>query len=233
MADTRHDLWTTGSNCYGRYCIPLASAHRPAARRILAGDVHEPETIRFMIQNHGGSDIVHAGTYFGDFLPALSRNMNPDACLWAFEPNPENHSACEQTIALNALKNVRLANAGLGSKKDSGLVLTRDQQGRSLGGCSRLVDPQEMIAGELTSAVQIVRLDDVVPPYRPVGILQLDVEGSEEAALRGAIGLLRRWRPILILERKPDSHWFEANITPLGYTEAQKLHGNRLFLPQR
>src|SRR5690606_3282483 len=36
------------SNQYGLYAIPRSSAHRPAARTIASGRVHEPETIEFI-----------------------------------------------------------------------------------------------------------------------------------------------------------------------------------------
>jgi FkbM family methyltransferase len=222
---------TIGSNRYGRYCIPLTSAHRPAARRILAGEIHEPETILFMINNHENMDIIHAGAYFGDFLPALSWHLHPTAILWAFEPNPENFQACSETVALNALKNVRLMNAGLGDRKIPHLMRIRDQEGRSLGGGSRLLEYGETHEAESIAVVHIVRLDDIIAPERPVGILQLDIEGSEQRALIGAMHLIRRWLPALILEGKLSPVWFEAYLAPLGYEEKGKIHGNHLFLP--
>jgi hypothetical protein len=77
-------------NKYGGYCVPLASRYRVAARKILAGEVWEPTTIEFLMSYGSHGDIVHAGAYFGDFLPALSRSCAPGAKVWAFEPNPEN-----------------------------------------------------------------------------------------------------------------------------------------------
>ena len=75
-------------NKYGGYCVPLSSLHRPAAQRILSGDVYEPNTIEFLISNCSDGDIVHAGAYFGDFLPALSRSCAPNAKIWvSVDPN--------------------------------------------------------------------------------------------------------------------------------------------------
>jgi hypothetical protein len=58
-------------NKYGGYCLPLSSLHRPAAQKILSEDVWEPDTIEFMRMNSMGDDIVHAGTYYGDFIPIM------------------------------------------------------------------------------------------------------------------------------------------------------------------
>lgn len=48
--------------------------------------------------------------------------------------------------------------------------------------------------------VRTARLDDLVPPDAPVQFVKIDVEGSELSVLRGARRLLRRWRPVVVLE---------------------------------
>ena len=60
-------------NRHGGYCVPRSSIHRPCAQTILAGEVFEPPTVA-AFEHHGRrGDIVHAGTYFGDMLPAAAR----------------------------------------------------------------------------------------------------------------------------------------------------------------
>src|SRR5438477_11756587 len=78
-------------NEFGGFCVPTSSLHRPAARKILAGQVHEPQTIAFVAAHGEHGDIVHAGAYFGDFLPGLSRACAPAYRIWAFEPNHANY----------------------------------------------------------------------------------------------------------------------------------------------
>ncbi len=71
---------------------PARRRPRPAAAAVLAGNVWEAGVIAFMARNCGTGDIVHAGTYFGDFLPGLSHALTPGARLWAFEPSSENYA---------------------------------------------------------------------------------------------------------------------------------------------
>ena len=78
-------------NDFGGYCIPFSSKHRPSVQLVMSGGIWEPETIRYMTANCAGGDIVHAGTYFGDFIPALPMACSVGTKLWAFEPNPENY----------------------------------------------------------------------------------------------------------------------------------------------
>ena len=119
-------------NKYGGFCVPISSRHRPAAQKILSGDIYELDTIEFLTSHSNGGDIVHAGTYFGDFLPALSQSLTLDAKVWAFEPNPENYRCAQITTYINELQNVELTNAGLGERRDSLAMVTSDASGRAL-----------------------------------------------------------------------------------------------------
>ena len=85
-------------NEFGGYVIPNESIDRPAAQSVLSGAVWEKTTIEYMIAQAGGGDIVHAGTYFGDFLPALSVGIAPGAKVWAFEPNSVNYRCAAMTV---------------------------------------------------------------------------------------------------------------------------------------
>ncbi|HJW46367.1 MAG TPA: FkbM family methyltransferase [Lysobacter sp.] len=219
-------------NKYGGYCIPESAFHRPAAKAVLSGKVYEPRTIEYMVANCRNRDIIHAGTFFGDFLPALSGAINPNALVWAFEPNLENFRCAKITLELNEASNVRLTHAGLGAKTERLFVQTADASGRSLGGTSHIVD-KTCGAGKKES-VDIVTIDDAIPSERDIGILQLDVEGYEKEVLLGALSTIRRCLPLLILEVLPNStlvqsDWFLKNIVSLGYENVAKLHGNSVY----
>ena len=215
----------------GGFCVPLSSRHRPAAQKIMQGSIYEPQTIQFLLSNCNDGDIVHAGTYFGDFLPALSRACAPQAKVWAFEPNPENFGCAAITCAINGLQNVELRNAGLGAQQDTVAMLTKDRNGRALGGASRLVGKAPENPSGLTESVNIVALDDVVLIERNISIIQLDVEGYEKQSLTGALKTISRCLPVLVLETLPDDSWLSGNILRLGYTVDQNIHNNTVLTP--
>jgi FkbM family methyltransferase len=49
-------------------------------------------------------------------------------------------------------------------------------------------------------AVEVVRLDDVIPAGESVAFIKIDVEGGEYHAMRGALGTVRRCRPVIVFE---------------------------------
>lgn len=218
---------TIAYNRYGAYCVPTSSSHRPAARRILAGDVYEPDTIDYMIANARDGDIIHAGTYFGDFLPGLAHCTT--GTVWAFEPNRQNFRCAEITILLNELNNVRLFNAALGARSGEARLQVSASDGSSLGGASHVLKGPARDHRPGVETVRRVTIDEVVPPDRKVSILHLDVERYEKAALAGAMRTVRAQLPILILETEVEPTWFADNVLKLGYAERASLHYNKVF----
>ena len=219
-------------NKYGGYCVPLSSSHRPAAQKILSGDIWEPKIIEFLMSRCGDGDIVHAGTFFGDFLPALSQSSAQGSRIWAFEPNPENYRCAVITACINGLQNVELINAGLGERQGFLQMVTSNADGKSLGGGSWIIQETEEGSTEGSIAVEVVTVDEVVPSERKISIIQLDVEGFEKPALAGALKSIRRCRPILILESLPDEDWLSTNILQLGYRIAGEAHDNTILISE-
>lgn len=205
--------------------MPASSRHRPAARFILEGKIWEAETLVFLASQCGPGDVVHAGTYFGDFLPALSRAVDADARVWAFEPSQENFRCAEITLKLNAIGNVALTHAALGARSAEALLCTSTGGKRSAGGSSAI--DSEKKEGRIYETVRVVALDDIIPADRQISIIQLDVEKYEQQALAGALAIIRRCRPLLVLETLPlDESWFEANILSLGYEHVARVDVN-------
>jgi len=219
-------------NKYGAYCMPVSSQHRTLNQKNLKGQIFEPDTIAYMVENAKEGDIVHAGAFFGDFLPAISRGVSEKAKIWAFEPNPESYRCAQITILLNDIQNVSLVHAGLGETPSKMKLTTRDKKGVRLGGSSTIrVENKD---GQTTEQIDILSIDGFIPRDRHISILQLDVEGFEKQALIGALETIKRCKPILILEDDhgfTKSDWFRDNILSLNYKIDGKLHYNKVILP--
>jgi FkbM family methyltransferase len=215
-------------NEYGTYCVPVNSKHRICAQTILSGSVYEPKTINFILNNCIGGDIVHAGAYFGDFLPALSKACWKTGEVWAFEPNPDNYACAQGTVFSNKLENVRLMVAALGEERGTAPLLSFDEKG-SLGGGSRIVEDVSRIGTGMYYKVAVHRLDDIVPEDRKVSLIHLDVEGHEWKALKGAQRIIEQYKPTLVLEGNMRAEYSIDDVLNLGYELVKSFHGNLAF----
>jgi len=201
---------------------------RPASVEIINGRVWEPETISLICQFASTGDVIHAGTYFGDFLPAISRTLAPSAKLWAFEPSSENFQSAAITCRLNDLRNVELHHCGL-SERSEHRALRIGDSGTSFGGGSHILGHRKgTTPSEDIENIAVVPIDKVIPPYRPVSVLQLDVEGHELPALAGGLDTILRWHPLIILETLPED-WVQTNLAPLGYRVVGRCHHNSIL----
>jgi FkbM family methyltransferase len=226
LRDVRPGVTTQiATNPHGIFLVPLDAAWRPAVKAVLLGRVWEPRTLQLVGSVMPEADIVHAGAFFGDALPALSRSRVGDAKVWAFEPNFNSFQLARQTCRLNGLQNAVVTNAGLSDRAGVGRLATAID-GEPSGGHSRLV---EYARGVVTAEapVELVALDDVIPDDRKIAALYLDVEGHETHVLGGARKLLNRCRPLLVLERVPDAcSEVQGELADLGYRVVGNLELN-------
>lgn len=205
------------SNERGTFCVPKSSSYTYTSQAILAGRIHEPQTIDFILENHRGMDIIHAGAGFGDFLPALSKGCS--GTIWTFEPNNENYYCARKTIELNNLKNVNLRNCGLGEASCVKRVKV-SENGIALGPRS------ETCASDLdeegSQACQIYSLDELFPE-QCFSIIHLDTEGYEFCILDGAKRIIERCSPLIILEIDDRALKYNEYMAAIGYAPAKQL----------
>ena len=206
-------------NEYGMYAIPKSSAWRIAAQTVIEENVWEHDTIKYIIKNCEYSSIIHAGAYFGDFIPALSKNCKDT--VFAFEPNSENYECASMTCNLNNCTNVILRRNALGDCKAK-VNLKIKHGSKSIGGLSKIVS----IADKDTEEVLQVTIDDTIPHTRPISILHLDLEGHELSALKGAKNIIKKWKPILIIE---DNHKEYSMLANLNYVYQRRVNKNLIF----
>lgn len=219
-------------NRYGAYCVPISGLRSFAALHVLAGDVWEAATLDFIAAHNHGGDIIHAGAFFGDFLPALAIATGPGNRVWAFEPHPESCRCAQITIDLNRLTNIELINAGLGEQPGAAELVTRDRRGAGLGGTSTMFPSgleTRHVDGKRSTEVRIVTIDGAVPEDRRISIIHLDVEGYEERALTGALRTIQRCRPMLLVETAPCDAWVSEYLQPLGYYVSGTVLGNTVL----
>jgi len=199
------------------YFVPYYARKRQAGRRILAGVYYEPLTHRMVqeLQRVRPGSMIHAGTSFGDMLPSFSR-----ACartLYAFEPVLENYIMAKLCVQENEIDNVILMNTALGSEVSVCFMDTTLNDGTHRGGTSQVAakgQPTTMLP------IDILGLEDV-------SIIQLDVEGHELEALRGATQTISRCHPYILIEDNQGN--CSDYLAQIGYRCLGKIPGLTLW----
>lgn len=162
---------------------------------------------------------VQAGGNIGVF-PLFFANHFKD--VFSFEPDKTNF----ECLSLNteAVRNIQIFNMGLGEKhKTSGMNRKKDNCGAHFM--------------EGTGEVIVVPLDDF--ELETCDLLQLDIEGYEYLALKGAKNTIKRCKPVIICEEKGLGrfHGIESNLIScflleLGYKINDKLGNDVLYTCQ-
>lgn len=219
-------------NKYGDYYVPL-NHNRPAVHAIKTGRVWEATTLKYIETIYEkGTSIVHAGTYFGDMLPFFSHLVGPHD-VWAFEP-VKNHFLCAQeNCLLNNLKNVHLFNMALSNKNDVVTIVTQINN-FILGGGSKIREiPPDQSTNIQFEYVQSVTLDEMLSDsHDRISLIHLDVEGYERYALEGALKIIKKNKPVLILEITKSTKQPLLNyLASIGYKELTQVENNLVCIP--
>jgi len=114
----------------------------------------------------------------------------------AFEPNPLARSILEINLHLNGVQNVEVKPVGLSDRVAKvNLVFGFDNLGAATPSSTSEAGVR------CTSEVDLVVGDETIDRSAPIGFLKVDIEGSEEAALKGLIRTLRSHQPIVMIEQ--------------------------------
>jgi FkbM family methyltransferase len=218
-------------NDFGGYCLPLRAIVRGhEIQTVLRGEVWQPETIAYIRQHCGTGDVVHAGAYFGDSVPAIAGGLAPGAKLWAFEPNPDYYRCLAITKIINRLDNAELIEAGLdreGGAADLVVTLNNDDAGPT--GWIASQPPHWLKNAPLrtttaTVPIQVTTIDKTIPADRNLSVIYLTVSGNEPNALQGGAVVIARCKPAIIVRQQGDAEWPGA-FGALGYRKIARLDG--------
>lgn len=168
----------------GTYCLPDAYTTEGRFAGLLSGRPTEIKTKDIIAEQYAGGDILHAGAFMGDFLPALSRiAAEQGGRVITCEPVPLSYEAASYTIELSGLENVELHRAALAASDGELELATTDENGAHYGQTARVGAPGRKVKVPTTTI-------DNLAKGRDIRILHLDLEGYESFAFEGAPALL-------------------------------------------
>ena len=148
-----------------------------------------------------GAVVIEAGANMGSFTVPLAKNAGERGMVYAFEPQLAVFQQLSANVALNDLINVQTFNAGCGDEEGwMPIIRPNPKVELNYGGL-----PLERLKGDSIVKVRIEKLDNCIDPPR-LNLIKADVEGMEAQVLKGARGLIEKFRPMLYLEAHEPEH---------------------------
>jgi FkbM family methyltransferase len=155
--------------------------------------------------------------------------------VWAIEPVEEN----VQCLRLNVPENVKIMQFAVGEEERSAAICRTP---KNVGGAF-ICDDEDVKAlfvpddNSLVENVAMVTIDSL--NIKHLGLMKLDIQGSEVIALRGARETLLKCKPVVLIEEKPvggkggsTDHIEEATqfLIGIGMTAKEKIGADRVYV---
>ncbi|MBL6082589.1 FkbM family methyltransferase [Belnapia sp. T18] len=154
------------------------------------------------------SIVFDVGANVGTHTMALAR-MAAKGAVYSFEAQPDMSTILEFNILLNSLGNVHSLRAVCADKAGS-IPIKISYSGSGNFGAFRIDDipKRKKILSiwpfsrrQVFDEVVKIRLDDMLDVVPKVDFIKIDIEGMELQAIKGAAGLIKRYRPAVFFEQ--------------------------------
>jgi len=196
----------------------------------------EQETLKAWVsatRNQNGNQIaIDVGAYFGLFsiIAASGDGVNH---VIAIEPNPNTVPKLRHNIRINNCQNkVNVVEKACGSHKE--FLQLMIPRGRKTSSGAQIAESQlnNKFDWEDVGAVEVLPLDDFLPinQISRVAAIKIDAEGFELKVLGGAMEILRRSQPTVIVEILDFGLLLKASefLGGFGYLPGKPLDGYSL-----
>jgi len=173
-----------------------------------------------------GMSFCAVGANVGYHVVRAAHRVGPSGRVFAFEAHPGNAQLVARNVALNGLDNVLVMAFAVSDRR----TLLRYVAAQGTNGyvepvdASHSADPDALQASLL---LQSICLDDLLTLLAPIDVLQIDVEGSEGRALRGARALLTQCKPTIFSELCLGQLSRTSDMTGEDYLEGLRALGYR------
>ncbi len=188
-------------DAFGEKPVAFVQALRFVYRLLRRSNV-DPEFKLLPLLLSKGEAALDIGANAANWTYWLHHNVGRNGVVYAFEAEPYYALATGLAIKLLRLKGVRLLPFGLSDVEEDVVLRVTDSNGVRLTGTSYI---DRNTSGQTVGAqrVKVRRLDSLIgelPALLNTKLIKCDVEGYELFVFKGAVEVLRRARPFIILE---------------------------------
>jgi FkbM family methyltransferase len=146
-----------------------------------------------------GEAVVEIGGNVGTETVGFSGIVGKAGTVHSFEPLPVNYAILQGNVKLHHYPNTRLHQQAVSD--ECGTISFTVPPDTSRGSGHIVTEGQSGAATLVT--VECVTLDSMIGDLQRVGLIHMDAEGSEHRVILGGKALIRRDRPVILLEASP------------------------------
>lgn len=140
---------------------------------------------------------IDVGCNKGSYLYWLSRAV-PNGTVYAFEPQPILSDYLNRVCDSINMRNVSIESSGVSNERGKLTLYIPGNSDSPAASFEQIVTKTEKCRAV---DVPVVTLDEYFEKiYGSIGAIKIDVEGHEFAVLKGAKGILAKYKPVVVLE---------------------------------
>lgn len=181
----------------GRYKLYVPASDVGFGAHVMMEGMWEGWLTTFVVRRiKPGMTVVDVGANHGYYTLLLADLVEATGKVVALEPHPMTATLLRRSVFVNGFEGrVEVVEAAAVARDGEQLAFYANPT-EPKNAC--LVSGMEL-GGDVT-AVQGVTLDSALAAYPRVDFMKIDVEGAEEDTMGGAMGVIRRDRPDILLE---------------------------------
>jgi FkbM family methyltransferase len=182
----------------GENCLTVLTHDKGVSVELAVHGTHEPRASQLLATFlQPGMTVVDIGSNIGYFALLAARCVQPDGCVIAIEPVPQNAALCRQNLAVNACTRVQFKQVAISDCNDLlPLHLSDKSNWHSL---------YSSAPSGSSIPVKTATLDAVVEELSPeaVDLIRMDLEGYEITVIHGMRETIKNYSPRLLIELHP------------------------------
>jgi FkbM family methyltransferase len=176
---------------------------------------------------------IDIGANLGQSIDS-AKAMRPEVRIVSFEPNPLLSKRLSRTYGNDP--SITIREVGLSDIPGEFKLFTPTYRGYVYHGLSSLsyesasswisshtvffFDARELRIDEAICSITTLDIESLAP-----GLIKIDVQGTEEKVIRGAIRTIERYKPVVLVERSVGMNEIRGLLAPFGYAEYRVTNG--------
>lgn len=173
--------------------------------------------VKYLVKR--GQTVVDIGANVGFYTKLLSELVAEDGLVISIEPIPETFSILSSCVSRLGLKNVMLLKYAVSDKNGYAMMeVPKYDTGGFNYYQSRIIENNTECASSKNFPVEMKTLDTLLSSCeRRIAFIKCDVEGKELAVVKGAVSVITKFRPALLIEVSSDLDYINSTARELFY----------------